>query len=229
MIFGSIWIIYENHFSKTPFKNLDLECYVHTTSCTQTRLQSLPLGLEAPLASGTEAGEELCRPELTGGEPSGGAMSTNALRTPSRIDRCSCSAGWLTGASMPACMAHGGHTVPGHGKAVEVALELHGCEAKPARTKWRRGRQRSCSSVRSRALARGGRRGAGHAGLLPCRRWVAEGESSSLILVINNTKLLMPCVKWFKLGICKGARGRSRLGLNKLLPYIIYDRKHIGV
>jgi hypothetical protein len=28
-----------------------------------------------------------------------------------------------------------------------------------------------------------------------------EGESPSLVLVINDTKLLMPCVKWFKLGI----------------------------
>jgi hypothetical protein len=26
-------------------------------------------------------------------------------------------------------------------------------------------------------------------------------ESPSLVLVINDTKLLMPCVKWFKLGI----------------------------
>jgi hypothetical protein len=26
-------------------------------------------------------------------------------------------------------------------------------------------------------------------------------ESSSLVLVINDTKLLMSCVKWFKLGI----------------------------
>jgi hypothetical protein len=30
-----------------------------------------------------------------------------------------------------------------------------------------------------------------------------EIESPSLILVINDTKLLMPCVKWFKLGISK--------------------------
>jgi hypothetical protein len=28
-----------------------------------------------------------------------------------------------------------------------------------------------------------------------------EIESPSLVLVINDTKLLMPCVKWFKLGI----------------------------
>jgi hypothetical protein len=27
------------------------------------------------------------------------------------------------------------------------------------------------------------------------------GESPSLVLVINDTKLLMTCVKWFKLGI----------------------------
>jgi hypothetical protein len=81
---------------------------MHTAPCTQTQLQSLSLGPKAPLASGTEAGEELCRPELTGGEPSGGAVSTNVLRTPSRIDRCNCSARQLTGASMPACMAHGG-------------------------------------------------------------------------------------------------------------------------
>jgi hypothetical protein len=26
-------------------------------------------------------------------------------------------------------------------------------------------------------------------------------ENPSLVLVINDTKLLMPCVKWFKLGI----------------------------
>jgi hypothetical protein len=28
-------------------------------------------------------------------------------------------------------------------------------------------------------------------------------ESPSLVLVINDTKLLMPCVKWFKLDISK--------------------------
>jgi hypothetical protein len=28
-----------------------------------------------------------------------------------------------------------------------------------------------------------------------------EGESPSLVLVINDTKLIMPCVKWFELGI----------------------------
>jgi hypothetical protein len=33
------------------------------------------------------------------------------------------------------------------------------------------------------------------------RRWVDDGESPSLVLVINDTKLLMPCVKCFELGI----------------------------
>jgi hypothetical protein len=32
-----------------------------------------------------------------------------------------------------AALLPGGRTAPGHGKAVEVALELHGCEAKPLR------------------------------------------------------------------------------------------------
>jgi hypothetical protein len=66
-------------------------------------------------------------------------------------------------------------TAPGYGKAIELALELHGCEAKPARAKGRRGRQRSCSSVRSGAPASSGRREAGHSDPLPCRSWVAEG------------------------------------------------------
>jgi hypothetical protein len=36
---------------------------------------------------------------------------------------------------------------------------------------------------------------------VPVRLAVAAAESPSLVLVINDTKLLMPCVKWFKLGI----------------------------
>jgi hypothetical protein len=32
-------------------------------------------------------------------------------------------------------------------------------------------------------------------------RMTSHGESPSLVLVINDTKLLMPYVKWFELGI----------------------------
>jgi hypothetical protein len=35
----------------------------------------------------------------------------------------------------------------------------------------------------------------------PCKERVHPLESPSLVLVINDTKLLMPCVKWFELGI----------------------------
>jgi hypothetical protein len=34
-----------------------------------------------------------------------------------------------------------------------------------------------------------------------CGGWGHPGESPSLVLIINDTKLLMPCVKCFKLGI----------------------------
>jgi hypothetical protein len=151
---------------------------VHTAPCTQTRLRSLLLGLEAPLASGTEAGEGLRRLELTGGEPSGGAVSTNTLRTPSRIDRCSCSAGWLTRASMLACMAHdntatrrphrsrawqGGRGGTG---APRLRGEASACERE----------KRKAAKLLVRAeQSSGGRREANHSGLLPCRRWVAKG------------------------------------------------------
>jgi hypothetical protein len=69
----------------------------------------------------------------------------------------------------------GSRTAPRYGKAVEVALELHGCKAKLARTKRRRGRHRSCSSAWSGASTSSDQREADHFSPLPCRSWVAEG------------------------------------------------------
>jgi hypothetical protein len=66
------------------------------------------VGLPTPLVSDTEAGRGSVGPVLAGGEPNGGANGTAMLGALSRTDGCRGLAGWITGASTAARMAHGG-------------------------------------------------------------------------------------------------------------------------
>jgi hypothetical protein len=68
------------------------------------------VGLPTPLVSDTEAGRGSVGSVLAGGEPNSGTSGTSVLGELSRTDWCQVLAEWLTGASMPACMAHGGAT-----------------------------------------------------------------------------------------------------------------------
>jgi hypothetical protein len=81
---------------------------VHPAPIPRPGLWTLLLGPMTPWVNGTEAGERLRRSELTDGEPSGGMGGISMLEAPSRTDWCFGLARWLTGASMPASMAHGG-------------------------------------------------------------------------------------------------------------------------
>jgi hypothetical protein len=83
----------------------------HPLSTLRDR-QSGPTGQLTPPVSRSRGGLVVDRADLAAGEPNGEAVDASVLGAPSHNDRCPDLAGWFTGASSPARMAHGGATSP---------------------------------------------------------------------------------------------------------------------